>query len=106
MKNIALKVANMRNEQSFTLYPYNGGDTLYLQSDKRFIIANIRNGECIINDKNTNYANSFLTQMNPIKFNLEQTILVKIQEFLWNNNGKDGNINGVVTFANKQLFSN
>jgi hypothetical protein len=40
-----------------------------------------------------------------IKFNLPEDIKTQIQEYLWNNNGKDGNIGGVIIFENKPLFS-
>lgn len=50
--NILLKVANMRDEQSFVLYPYTGGDHLLLQSSKRMIELNLRNGWFRINSRN------------------------------------------------------
>jgi hypothetical protein len=105
MRNYKFKVANMRTEQDFTLYPYTGGDTINLQSDKRFMQVNLRTGEGYINGSNKNYANSIHLQMNPVKCQLPEDIKTKIQGFLWNNEGKEGNIKGVVFYENKELFS-
>lgn len=105
MPNYNFKVANMMKDQSFTLYPYDGGDYIYLQSDKRFCRVNLRSGIGIINAKNENYANSIKMQMNPVPFTLPEDIKLKIQGYLWHNEGKDGNINGVCSFENKPLFS-
>lgn len=49
---IRLKLANMRNEQEFTLYPSVNNDMALLQSDKRIIRVNIVTGIGIINNKN------------------------------------------------------
>lgn len=99
------KVANMRNEQSFILYPYDGGDYIYLQSDKRFAQVNLRSGVGIINAKNENYANSIKLYMNPLPFTLPEETKIKIQGYLWRNEGKDGNISGIMFYENKELFS-
>lgn len=106
MTDYTFKVANMKKEQSFTLYPYDGGDYIYLQSDKRFSKFNLRTGEGMINAKNRNYANSIHLQLEPIKCTLPEEIKTKIQSFLWHNDGKDGNISGVIYFENKPLFTN
>jgi len=105
MKNYKFKVANMKKEQDFTLYPYSGGDFIYLQSDKRFARVNLRSGEGFINGTNKNYANSISLQINPVKFQLPEDIKISIQSFLWGNDGKDGNISGICFFENKPLFS-
>lgn len=105
MKEYTFKVANMAKEQEFSLYPYGGGDTILLQSDKRFARVNLRTGHGIINGTNKNYANSITLLMNPVKFTLPESIKIEIQSFLWNNNGKDGNIQNVVFFENKPLFT-
>lgn len=105
MRDYTFKVANMKKEQSFTLYPYDGGDYIYLQSDKRFSRFNLRTGEGYINGQNKNYANSIHLQMNPVKCQLPEDIKIKIQGFLWRNEGKEGNISGVMFFENKELFS-
>ncbi len=96
----------MKKEQSFTLYPYSGGDTILLQSSKRFARVNLKNGEGHINDKNHEYANSVRLAMNPLPFTLPEEIKISIQKFLWENDGKDGNINGIMHFERKELFSN
>ena len=105
MKDLTFKVANMKKEQEFTLYPYNGGDYIYLQSSKRFSRFNLRTGEGFINATNRNYANSIHLQMEPLKCQLPEDIKIKIQAFLWHNEGKDGNISNVIYYENKPLFS-
>lgn len=104
-RHYTFKVANMRNEQEFILYPYSGGDIINLQSDKRFMQVNLKTGEGIINGSNKNYANSIAMQMNPVKCQLPEDIKTKIQADLWHNDGKEGDINGIVFYENKQLFS-
>ena len=105
MRDYTFKTANMKKEQDFTLYPYDGGDYIYLQSDKRFSRFNLRTGEGIINATNRNYANSIYLQMEPLKATLPEDIKIAIQAKLWHNAGKEGNINGVLFFENKELFS-
>ena len=104
-KHVTLKVANMRKEQSFILYPYSGGDLIFLQSDKRWITANLRTGEGKINDRNKNYPNRYDLIFNALDIKLPDEIKTELQAYLWHNNGEDGNINGVVSFENKELFS-
>lgn len=106
MPQYTLKVANMKKPQEFTLYPYNGGDDIQLQSDKRFIQANLRTGEAYINKFSQNYANSLSLILAPLKFTLPDDIKLKIQSYLWHNEGKQGNIGSVLFFDNKELFSN
>lgn len=105
MKSYNFKVANMKKEQYFTLYPYDGGDEILLQSDKRFARFNLRTGEGMINGSNVNYANSIRLAMDPVKCKLPDHILIEIQGFLYRNEGKEGNINGCLFFENKELFS-
>lgn len=95
----------MRNEQDFILYPYTGGDTILLQSDKRFARINLRTGEGIISAKNEQYANSQKLAFSNLPCTLPETVKTAIQEYLWHNNGKDGNVAGVMSYANKPLFS-
>jgi hypothetical protein len=104
-KDYTFQVANMRKPQEFTLYPYSGGDTIHLQSDKRFAQVNLRTGEGLINGSNKAYANSIHLQMQPVKFTLPEDIKQQIQSYLWHNDGKAGNIAGVLTFDNNKLFS-
>lgn len=104
-KHINLKVGNMKKEQSFILYPYDGGDTILLQSDKRFIRANLRTGAGFINAKGCEYANSIALQMNPLAIQLPQDALTELQGYLWHNKGRNGDMCGVVSFENKELFS-
>jgi hypothetical protein len=105
MRDYTFKAANMKKEQEFTLYPYTGGDYIYLQSDKRFSRVNLRTGAGIINAKNRNYANSIHLQLEPLPFTLPEDIKLKIQGYLWHNEGKEGNISGICFFENKELFS-
>lgn len=105
MKSYKFKTANMKKEQDFTLYPYTGGDYIYLQSDKRFSRFNLRTGQGFINARGRNYANSIDLQICPIPATLPEHIKLEIQAYLWHNDGKQGNIGGVCYFDNKPLFS-
>lgn len=105
-KEVILKVGNMMKPQEFTLYPYDGGDIIYLQSDKRFIIANLKTGIGKINNKNKNYPTSWdIAAGNYIEITLPEDTKTEIQSYLWHNNGQQGNINRVVYFDNQKLFS-
>ena len=107
MKDYTMKVANMRKAQDFTLYPYSGGDMIFLQSDSRWIEANLRTGEGKILASNQNYPNRLsMLAKGHIKFTLPEDIKREIQSFLWHNDCKYGNIGAVVTFENKPLFIN
>lgn len=104
-KYFSMKVANMKKPQDFILYPYSGEDTILLQSESRFATVNLKTGEGFINGKGKPNANSITLQMNPVSFVLPDDVKTAIQSYLWHNNGKDGNIRGVVHFENKELFS-
>ena len=106
MPYYTLKVANMRKPQSFILYPYKGGEDINLQSDKRFAQVNLKTGEGYINGQNDNYANSMSLILNPVKFQLPEDIKTQIQAYLWHNEGKEGNMGGIMFYENKELFSN
>jgi len=96
----------MAKPQEFVLYPYSGGDMIDLQSDKRFIIANLRTGEGKINNKNKNYPTRWdIAAGNYINITLPEEVKTDLQAHLWHNDGKQGNINGVCSFENKKLFS-
>ena len=100
-----MKVANMKKEQDFTLYPYDGGDTILLQSDKRFARVNLKTGEGFINSTNKNYANSIALAMSPLPFTLPKEIKLRIQEHLWNKSGTQEEFGGALQYENKTLFS-
>ena len=100
-KHYTLKVANMRKDQSFILYPYSGGETIYLQSDKRMIQLSLKTGKGLINRTNKDYANTISIAQDPVKMELPNNILIAIQKHLWENNGKDGSIGGFISFENK-----
>jgi len=110
VQRYTLKVGNMAKPQDFVLYPYSGGDTIYLQSEKRWITANLRTGDGQINNKNKNYPNSGDLLCNAIAIKLPDATLKEIQGLLWHNDGKNGALksNGVtlLTWTNKELFSN
>lgn len=104
-KHYTFKVANMRKEQRFILYPYSGGDTIFLQSDKRMMQVSLKTGKGVINRTNKNYANTISIAQDPVKMELSNDVLLSIQKHLWENNGADGSIGGFVSFENKELFS-
>ena len=106
MKDYTFKTANMKKEQEFTLYPYKGGDTILLQSDKRIMQANLRTGQAIINATNRQGGAYFVhLSMEPLRCQLPEEIKIEIQAYLWHNEGEEGNINNCVHFENKELFS-
>lgn len=101
---ICLKIANMVKPQEFCIYPYNGGDTIYLQSDKRWIEANLRTGKAYIIKKGMDYANSSkMAFFGHIETELPAEALTNLQAHLWNNAGVQGN--SCVSYENKELFS-
>ncbi len=103
--SIVLKLANMRGEQDFTIYPYKGGDTITIQSDKRFARLNLRTGEGVINKKNEqNGAYGHHLVFSAIPCSLPAEALTSLQSFLWHNEGKDGG-NAVISWENKELFA-
>jgi hypothetical protein len=102
----SFKVANMRKEQDFILYPYSGGDEIVLQSNQRIARVNLRTGEGIINSKNKNYSCFADLVLNPLKMNLPEHIKTSIQSRLWHNNGKTESVaGGAVIIEHKPLFS-
>lgn len=104
--SITLKVANMRNEQSFTIYPYDGDDYVLLQSSKRMMRINLRTGEGVINSRNEqNGAYFYHVTMAPLRFKVDDVVLLALKEYFWNNEGKDGG-GSVISWANKKLYSN
>ena len=103
-KYYSFKVANMRKTQSFILYPYDGGDTILLQSDKRFSRVNLKTGIGIIDGKNRLYSNSCTLQMCPIVFTLPEDIKLDIQSYLWHNSGVQ-ECTPCLIIENKELFS-
>jgi hypothetical protein len=105
MRDVKMKVANMVKDQEFTLYPYDGTDFIILQSDKRICRVNLRTGQGVINAKNVNYPCFITMQINPLKMQLPEDIKIKIQSFLWHNNGQEGNFKNVLSWDNKELFT-
>lgn len=102
--SIVLKVANMKKEADFVLYPYDGGEKIYLQSEKRWIEANIKTGAAKIIKKGVEYANSWkMAFIGHIDFELPAEAVASIQNHLWNNSGLQGST--VMKYENKELFS-
>lgn len=83
-----LKLGNMKKAQNFVLYPYDGGDYILLQSDKRIARINIRTGKGLINAAGCNYPTMIRLQLNPISCELPEDVKTAIQEKLWHNAGK------------------
>lgn len=107
MNHITLKFGNMRGaEQRFTIYPYNGGDTILIQSDKRIARINLKTGSTTLSKQVQNGA--YFMHLNEcfgaIQCEFPTEELIKLQEYLWNNSGiqKHG---GVLITENKELFS-
>jgi hypothetical protein len=107
MKNISLKFGNMKGSpQNFILYPYDGGDDIIIQSDKRIARINLRTGATILSKQCQNGAyfmhlNSF---MGAIECQFPQDELIKLQEYLWNNSGEKKH-GGFLITEDKELFS-
>lgn len=105
-KSITLKIANMRSEQDFTVYPYDGGDHLIIQSTKRICRINLRTGVSVINKKNEQGgAYFFHLNFDTIMFNFDEDILNTIKSNLWENDGVDGGGN-TISWENKKLYEN
>lgn len=102
-KHYKMKVANMRKEQSFTLYPYTGGENIFLQSDNRFAIVNLKTGKGIIDSKNHNYPNRQTLQVSNLPFTIDSNILTDIITYLEKKSGIVSD--GVLSIENKVLFS-
>jgi hypothetical protein len=102
---ICLKVANMRAAQSFILYPYDGGDKIYIQSSKRFIIVNLNTGKSLINAKNETYPNSVKLWYKNLAFDMPEEALTSLKKYLWDNDGKDGG-DCCISYENKKLYAN
>jgi hypothetical protein len=103
--SIDLKVANMRQEQNFTIYPYKGGDEIQIQSRKRIARINLKTGKGVINTKNEQGgAYGYHIQMQAVlTFQLDQESITSLQEFLWNNPGTQGTT--CLKWNNEELFS-
>jgi len=102
---ITLKVANMKKADEFTIYPYNGGDRVTIQSSKRFAQINIKTGKAVINKKGCDYANSIKLQLDPLFFEVSKELCLEFQRYFWENKGKDGG-GSVISWEHKELFSN
>ena len=78
--SIELKVANMRNVQSFTLYPeITEAGEVWLQSDKRFIAVNLFDSKAVINKSNKNYASRHDLIFGGITFNFDKEIIAELK---------------------------
>lgn len=102
--NTFLRVGNMRKEQEFIHYPYDGTEFLDLQSDKRWIKLNIKTGHGEVTTKN-GHNTSWDMRHGTIAFQLEKSQLLNIQEMYIQNKGADGNIDNVITWKNEEYLS-
>jgi hypothetical protein len=102
--NITAKLANMKKSADFTIYPYSGGDTISIQSDKRFCEINIRTGEGKINKKGVNYANNWVMTLDPLFFAVESEIIIELKKYFWENEGANGG-GSLISWENKPLYS-
>ena len=104
-KNFTLKFPGMRKAQEFTIYPYSGGDTCLIQSETRIAEVNLRTGKMTLSKPRTGGAyfmhlNSFC---GAYPEQMQQSDLIELQEYLWNNSGRQEESGLVI--ENKDLFS-
>lgn len=104
--SMEVKMPGMRKAADWTVYPYNGGDTIVLQSSTRIMEVNLRTGKTILSKAFSSGAyfhhlNSF-AGATEVLFPAQN--LIELQEFLWNNAGKDGG-SSIISWENKELFS-
>lgn len=102
-KNITAKLGNMRKAVDFTIYPYKGGDTISIQSDRYFAIVNLRHNTAFMNAKGVQNATSIHVQMNPKKVECEE-LSMALKDYFWHNEGQEGG-NSVITWRNEELYS-
>jgi len=104
-KGFDIKLPGMRKEADFTIYPYDGGDYVLLQSDTRILRLNLRTGIALVSKPRSGGAYGVhLNQALGAKFmDFPKDKLVEIQEYLWHNSGRQSN--GVIITENKDLFS-
>ncbi len=105
--HIVLKMDGMRKPQSFVLYPYEGGDTLKLQSDTRIMLLNIRTGNAILSRSHSN--GSYFLDLTPergaYKVKITEQELKTVQQHLWESAGEQTDKSGTLIIENKELFS-
>ncbi len=107
MQHITVKFGNMKGEaQKFVLYPYDGGDTLVIQSGKRIAQINLKTGKTILSKQIQGGAyfmhlgNFFGATV--CDFPAEE--LTKIKSYLWNNAGEKVH-GGIIITEDKELYS-
>lgn len=82
-KNYTFKAGNMKAEQEFTLYPYTGGETITLQSDKRICKVNVHTGKGVMNRKNEQRGAYFAHfALGTIEVQVPHTTMNEIREHL------------------------
>lgn len=91
-QNVTLKVANMRKEQEFTVYPNGTSQThILLQSDKRVARLNKETGEFEITKNNYNYPIFGMLQVDSVKVEISEELKQEIKRaYHALSNGKDG----------------
>lgn len=106
-KNYNLKLGNMKKPQEFTLYPYEGGDYITLQSSHRIARINLRTGEGKMNAKHESNGAYFIhLQIRPtVPVQLTEETKTEIQGYLWNNSGEQRAGGNGMVIENAPLFS-
>lgn len=73
---VALKEANMRKAQEFTIYPsVSKFGEVWLQSDKRFVVINIKTGKGLITHQNKEYPTRMHLQICALEFTPDQELV-------------------------------
>lgn len=105
-KHVSIQFSGMRKPQRFILYPYDGGETLLIQSDTRIGRVTLRTGKTLLSAPRQGGAYGVHLSMPSAKVvDMPAEALTEIQGYLWHNEGKEGNIGGVITYEVKELFS-
>jgi hypothetical protein len=108
--SIVLKLKGMRKAQSFLLYPYDGGDTILLQSDTRIMRLNLRTGQAYMSASHANgsHGPDLCAERGAYDTEISSEDLQTVQGYLWNNAGdQEYKVRGttVLIIENKPLFS-
>lgn len=100
-----MKLPGMKKAQEFTIYPYDGGDFVVLQSATRITKVNLRTGEAILSKAHSNgsYFHDLLSIRGATAVTVPSETLVELQKYLWENSGRQSN--GVIMIDNQELFS-
>lgn len=98
----------MRKEQDFSVYPYDGGDTVLIQSDKRIANVNLKTGRTVLSAQKQGgaYGVHLSPQLGATLADFPADKLIELQKHLWENSGRQDMIEGgAIFYENKELFS-